>query len=361
MNTNQGSFKGKGLVHRRLVSSIALSMFLVLLLLPCQRTYAVPEIDGAGATSVLPILKEWISTYERSHPVQIHYIGGGSAEGIKRITARTVDFAITDIGLTQTELSQDDLLQFPVLGFGITPVVNIPKLQSGELQLTGEVLANIFLGKVTYWDELAIQSLNPKLSLPHLPIQVVHRQDGSGTSFAFTSYLSKVSETWDQSLGLGSTLHWPLGLAVKGNEGMAKKVAEVEGAIGYLEYLYAQRYQLTMIQLKNQDGHFVSPNPNTFTQAFRQVSWKRPSYYESLTNLPGPNSWPIMAVSYGLLHRTNHGQQETKWTLNFFEWIYSNDQNDNSAYIKITDPALVKRIKSSWSKLLDHKEPGVQK
>jgi phosphate transport system substrate-binding protein len=361
MNILQRSYRSIAFIGSRVAVFLRLSLLSLGFLLPFQQAFAVTEIDGAGSTAVVPILKEWISTYESSHPVQIHYIGGGSAEGIKRVTARAVDFAITDIGLTQSELSQDDLLQFPLLGFGITPVINIPGIQSGELQLTGEALANIYLGKITYWDDAAIKNLNTKVTLPHLPIQVVHRQDGSGSSFAFTGYLSKVNETWDRTLGMGSTLNWPVGSAEVGNQGIAKKVAAVEGAIGYVEYLYAQRRQLTTIRLQNRDGNFVSPSPSSFTQAFQNVSWKRPSYYESLTNLPGANSWPIMAVSYVLMHRTSNDRQDAKLTLDFFDWIYANGKNDNDAYIKIADPALVKRIKSSWNKIVDNKGSEVLK
>lgn len=352
---------GVNLLASRLTSCVLLALLFLLLCMPFGQTHAAVEIDGAGSTSIAAILKEWTAIYESNHPVKIHYSGGGSAEGIKRVTARAVDFAITDIGLTQSELSQDDLLQFPLLGFGITPVVNIPSIKSGELQLSGAVLADIFLGKITYWDAAAIQSLNPRLALPHLPIQVIHRKDGSGTSFAFTNYLSKVSEAWEQTLGIGSTLLWPTGLAETGNTGVAKKVAEIEGAIGYVEYLYAQRYELTSLRLQNKDGNFVSPNPNTFAQTFGQITWQRPSFYESLTNLPGANSWPIMAESYVLVHRTNNDFAQAKLTLDFFDWVYFDTMNENDGYLRISDPAVLKRIKNSWTKIVDNKGNGVLK
>lgn len=334
---------------------------ILLSLLFSQQAYAVTEIDGAGATSPLPILKLWAASYESNHPVKIHYKASGSAEGIKSITARTVDFAITDIGLTRSELSQDDLLQFPLLAYGITPVLNLPQVQSGGMKLTGEVLADIFMGKITYWDDARIQSMNPTIALSHMPIKVIHRKDGSGTTFAFTNYLSKVSLDWEQSLGMGSTLNWPVGTGQIGNEGVAKSVSEVEGAIAYVEYLYAERFKLATISLKNKDGYFVTPSPTSFGQAFQQASWKRASYYESLTNLPGTNSWPIVAISYVLIHRSSDDYAETKQTLDFLDWIYSSAKNQNDGYISITDPALIQRIKASWREIKDSKGNAVLK
>jgi phosphate transport system substrate-binding protein len=338
-----------------------LGWIILLSLLFFQQAHAVTEIGGAGATFPLPILKQWIASYESNHPVKINYKAVGSAEGIKSITARTVDFAITDIGLTRSELSQDDLLQFPLVAGGIVPVVNLPGVQSAGLKLTGEVLADIFMGKIAYWDDVRIQSLNPTLVLGHLAIKVIHRKDGSGSTFTFTNYLSKVSEAWEQSLGMGSTLNWPVGEARMGNEGVAKSVSEVEGAIGYVEYLYAERSKLATINLKNKDGYFVAPSPASFAQAFQQASWKRASYYESLTNLPGANSWPIVAVSYALIHRTNNDYEEAKKTLDFLDWIYSSAKNQNDGYISIIDPALIKRIKVSWKEIKDSKGNTVLK
>jgi len=340
-------------------NSSATVLFLSMLI--CQHTLAFTEIKGAGATFPLPILKQWISGYEDNHSVKVGFIGSGSAEGIKRITARTVDFAITDIGLTRSELSQDDLLQFPLVAGGITPVVNLPNVRAGEFKLTGKVLADIYLGKITFWDDVRIQSLNPSLLLTHLPIHVIHRKDGSGTTFTFSGYLSKVSEDWQKSLGMGSYLRWPVGEAQIGNEGIAKKVFELEGAIGYVEYLYAERFKLSTVSLQNKDGIFVTPNIDSFRQAFNQASWKRPSYYESLTNLPGSNSWPIVAISYVLIHRTNNDRLEIIKTLDFFDWIFSNGKSIDGGYISISDPTLLRRIKSSWKVLTDSKGNPVLK
>ena len=334
-------------------SSFAAILFFSMLI--CQHTLAFTEIRGAGATFPLPILKQWISGYEGNHSVKVSYLGLGSAEGIKRITARAVDFAITDIGLTRSELSQDDLLQFPLVAGGITPVINLPNVRSGEFKLTGAVLADIYLGKITFWDDARIQSLNPTLLLTHLPISVIHRKDGSGTTFTFTGYLSKVSEDWQNSLGMGSYLRWPVGEGHLGNEGIATKVFELEGAIGYVEYLFAERFKLTTVRLQNKDGVFITPNIDSFRQAFNQASWKRPSYYESLTNLPGSNSWTIVAISYALIHRTSNDREEILKTLDFFDWVFSSGKSIDGSYISISDPTLLRRIKSSWKVLTDSK------
>ena len=325
--------------------------------------HADSEIDGVGATFPMPIMQSWAEAYQSQKNIKVNYLGIGSAEGIKRITARTVDFAVTDIGLTQSELSQDDLMQFPLVAGGITPVIHLPGISSGQLRLTGSVLADIFLGKVTYWDDVAIQNLNATISLPHLAITVIHRKDGSGTSFTFTSYLAKVSPEWDQRFGIGSSLQWPVGEAAVGNSGIAKTVAQTEGSIGYVEFRYAQKSNLTTINLINRDGNNVAPSLDTFMQAYKQAHWHKASYYQSLTDLPGANSWPIVAMSYVLIHATRNEREDALQTLHFLEWIYANGAlaAQEASYIPITDEALIQAFAARWKQVKDEQGNAVLK
>jgi phosphate transport system substrate-binding protein len=313
------------------------------------------EVNGIGATFPLPVMKSWIDNYQKVSKTIIRYEGLGSAEGISRITARTVDFAITDIALTQAELSHDDLLQFPLVIGGIVLVVNLPGLESNQLHLTGEVLADIYLGKIKFWDDLAIRSLNPTLNLPNKAITPVHREDGSGSSFTFTSYLSRVSNAWDEKLGIGSKIKWPSGPGAKGNDGVASLVAKATGSIGYVEFLYAQKYKLSMVSLKNKSGVFVQANLNTFSAAAAKANWQSQNYYQVLTNLDGADSWPIVGVSYVLLHGNSQNQSDTQEMLQFFDWVYKNGiPNANRySYLLIHENSVVDRIQNSWKVIKD--------
>jgi len=321
------------------------------------------EINGAGGTLALPIIKIWISKYQTITSDKISYQGIGSANGIKNITAQAVDFAITDIGLTEAELLQDDLIQFPLLAGGITPVINLPGIRANELNLSGKILANIYLGKITYWDDASIAQINPSVKLEHIRIKPLYRKDGSGTSFTFTNYLSKVSDDWHNTLGIGSTLSWPSGEGKNGNDGISKSVLESEGAIGYVEYFYATNNKLTTVRLENADGKFIEPNYNNFMHAVQQAKWKRESFYDSLNQLSGPDSWPIIGISYVLIHTKNNVSNDAKQTLAFFDWVFSSGSSlakDNN-YISFTDPNLVKKIKSSWKLVQDTKGQEVYK
>jgi phosphate transport system substrate-binding protein len=318
---------------------------------------AQAEVVGVGATFPQPIVRAWVEHYRQVHPLVVRYEGSGSAEGIRRISSRAVDFALTDIPLTQSELSKDDLIQWPLVVSGIVPVINLPGISDQSLRLTGDVLSKIYLGEITRWNDPAIQLLNPNLSLPTLAIIPVHREEGSGTSFTFTSYLSSVSPTWDEKYGIGSKLLWPLGPGAKGNDGVVKYVQQAKGAIGYVEFLYAQKYELATVMLKNKSGEFVKPSLETFAAAASKANWCSQNYYQILSNQEGAISWPIVGVSYVLMHRNIAATDEmdTKDMLNFFDWIYRHGQIDaqSLSYLLINQDEVFSRIKESWFGVTD--------
>ena len=334
-----------------------------LLGLNLQSIQANSDIMGAGATFPQPIIHTWLYAFQKQQSLTAEYEALGSAEGIRRITSRSVDFGVTDIALTQSELANDDLFQFPLVASGITPVINLPGVNVKALKITGPLLARIMMGQIIVWNDPEIKALNPNLELPSTPISVIHRQEGSGTTFTFTHYLSQVSPEWDARIGIGSQVMWPIGLAVKGNAGMAQEVKLLPGSIGYIEYMYAKQYQLATPSLQNTDGQYVSPSLHTFTQATSQVRWARPSFYQSLINMPGAESWPIMAVSYVLLHKLHNDAKDATETLKLLNWIYNNGSAlaKEQDYILIDDISVLNRIKSGWAQLRDTKGQLIQK
>jgi phosphate transport system substrate-binding protein len=285
----------------------------------------------------------------------VYYRSVGSGEGIRRVTARSVDFAMTDVPLTQAELVQDDLMQFPLVVGAVAPVVNIPGVGPDALKLTGSLLADIYLGKITVWDAPALRAANPELTLPSLPIRVVHRSDGSGTSFVFTHYLSKVSSEWQDRLGIGSRLLWPAGVGVKGNEGVSQTVRDTTGAIGYVEYAYAVKQQIATVRLQNKAGRFVQASEAGVRSALASANWSRPSFYEMLTNRDGEDSWPLVGVSFALIHRQQEDRGDAEETLSFLQWIYGHGAPSANGlhYIALEDTALIERIESSWTEIRD--------
>jgi phosphate transport system substrate-binding protein len=339
------------------------ALFGLLGLLGCAPTSADSFVNGAGATLPQPVISAWSAAYEQQRHLRVTFQGVGSAEGIRRITARSVDFALTDIPLTQSELLNDDLIQFPLVASGIVPVFNLPGLAAREVKLTGEVLANIFLGRVTAWDDPQIQSLNPELHLPAAATLVVHRKDGSGSTFTFTQYLSKVSATWDAGFGIASSLRWPTGDAEQGNDGVAEKVRDTPGALGYVEYQYAVHYRLATVSLRNRDGRYVEANLPAFQAAFEQARWQRRSYYEALTDLPGAESWPLVAVSYVLIHRTQWHADDAIKTIDWLRWVYENGAPfaRDAGYIIVHANPLVSRIEESWRQLEDRSGRAIYK
>lgn len=338
---------------RPLTFACALALSMV-----CIRAGATDaEVIGAGASFPAPAIEAWARQFSRDTGAKIVYRSVGSGEGILRVTARSVDFAMTDVPLTQAELLQDDLVQFPVILGAIVPVVNIPGVGDGEIKLTGTLLADIFLGKIATWDAPAIKMANPHLLLPNLPIRVVHRSDGSGTSFVFTYYLSTVSTEWEGRLGIGSRLNWPTGSGAKGNEGVSQAVHDVVGAIGYVEYVYALERKLCTVQLRNRNGKYARASEASVGAALASGHWTRPGYYEVLVNREGDESWPIVGVSFALIHKSQEDMGTVTATLNFMHWIYTRgaDIAHRLHYVPLNDPSLIGRIESSWEEIHDDK------
>jgi len=315
------------------------------------------QVIGAGASFPAPAIEAWARQFARESGAKLVYRSVGSAEGILRVTARSADFGMTDVPLTQVELLQDDLIQFPVIVGAIVPVVNIPRVSDGELRLTGTLLADIYLGKIPTWDAPAIKALNPQLPLPNLPIRVVHRLDGSGTSFVFTYYLSAVSAEWQDRLGIGSRLSWPAGSGVKGNEGVSQSVHDMAGSIGYVEYAYALEHKLCTVQLRNKNGKFAHASEIGVGAALASAHWSRPGYYEILVNQDGDVSWPIVGVSFALMHKSQEDRATAIATLDFMHWIYfrGGDIARRLHYVPLNDSSLIGRIESSWDEIHDEK------
>jgi phosphate transport system substrate-binding protein len=313
------------------------------------------EVVGAGATFPAPVIAAWAGQFSRESGIAISYRPVGSGEGIRRLTARASDFAMTDVPLTQAELVQDDLLQFPVIVGAIVPVVNIPGIADGELKITGKLLADIYLGKITRWDAPSLKELNPQLPLPDLPIQVVHRADGSGTGFVFTYYLSKSSAEWESRLGIGSRLLWPAGVGVNGNDGVSQTVHDTVGAIGYVEYAYAVQQRLVTAQLQNKAGRFVRADETGARAALASARWSRPGYYEILVDRDCDRCWPIVGISFALIHKRQDDRADGLATLTFLQWVYAHGADAAAAlhYVSLDDASLIGRIESSWSEIQD--------
>jgi phosphate transport system substrate-binding protein len=326
-------------------------------LLAAQAARADEEVIGAGATFPAPLMEACAERFSKESGVRLLYRAVGSGEGIRRVTARSADFAMTDVPLTQAELEQDDLMQFPVIAGAIVPVLNLPGVADGELRLSGAVLADIYLGKISRWDDPALKALNPQQTLPGLPIKVFHRAEGSGTSFVFTYYLSRASAEWEQRLGIGSRLLWPAGTGAAGNEGVAQAVHDNQGAIGYVEYTYAVQHGLVTAQLRNRAGHFVRASEAGVRAALASAQWSRPGYYEVLADRDGADSWPIVGVSFALIHQRQEEAADAVATLKFLHWVYSHGAElaRQLHYVPL-DATLTGSIESSWSRV--HDEQG---
>lgn len=282
-------------------------------------------LNGAGATFPYPIYSQWAHEYHAQSGVQLNYQSIGSGGGIAQIKAKTVDFGASDAPLKPEELKESGLIQFPMVIGGVVPVVNLKGVKPGELRLTPDLLADIFLGKVTKWNDPALVRENPGLKLPNQAITVVHRADGSGTTWIFTNYLDQVSAEWHAKVGCEKSVSWPTGVGGKGNEGVAAYVQNVSGAIGYVELAYALQNQMTSARLKNRDGEFVAPTIQSFQAAAANADWKNaPGFYLVLTNQPGRESWPITGASFILLYREQADAQQAKTMLSFFDWCYRN-------------------------------------
>lgn len=323
---------------------------LATLLLANSLVTSAAEITGAGATFVYPVLSKWAERYKADTGIAVNYQSIGSGGGIAQIKAKTVDFGASDKPLNPTELDQAGLAQFPIVMGGIVPVVNVPGIQAGELRLTGAVLADIFMGRVEKWNDRAIKSLNPSVALPDSKITVVHRSDGSGTSFNFTNYLSKIDAEWRDKVGEGTAVDWPAGVGGKGNEGVAAYVQRLKGSIGYVEYAYAVQNKLAYTLLQNRDGAFVAPSDDAFRAAAANADWgKTQDFFLVLTNQPGKESWPITATTFVLMQKQPQNKARSQIALKFFEWIYDHGQPQSKALDYVHLPAnTAELIKRYW-------------
>jgi phosphate transport system substrate-binding protein len=280
------------------------------------------DVTGAGASFPAPVYAKWADAYNKATGARINYQSVGSGAGIKQINAKTVDFGASDAPLKDDELAKSGLVQFPTVIGGVVPVVNIKGIAPGQLKLTGQVLGDIYLGKITKWNDAALTALNPGVALPDAAIAPVRRADGSGTSFNFTNYLSKVNAEWKTKVGEGTAVNWPTGAGGKGNEGVSAFVQRLPNSIGYVEYAYAKQNKMAYTLLKNEAGTFVAPDDLTFKAAAANADWAK-TFYQVLTNQPGKDSWPITAATFIMMHKVQDKPVNATNTLKFFDWAYT--------------------------------------
>lgn len=310
------------------------------------------DISGAGATFPYPIYAKWADSYKKATGNGLNYQSIGSGGGIKQITARTVTFGASDMPLKPEELEKIGVIQFPTVMGGVVPVINIEGIKSGDVTLDGPTLGKIFLGEVKTWDDPAIAKLNPKAKLPKQAIAVVHRSDGSGTTFIFTNYLSKVSADWKSKVGNNTAVEWPVGIGAKGNEGVANNVANTKGSIGYVETAYAKQNNLTTTNLINKDGKTVSPNTKSIMSAAAGADWANaPGFYMILTDSTGADSWPIAGATFILLPKQPKDPAAAGEALKFFAWSYKNGSKmaEELDYIPMPE-SVVKQVEAVWKK-----------
>ncbi len=324
----------------------------LLLTVPVAPALAAPTINGAGATFPFPVYGQWAYSYEKETGVKLNYQSIGSGGGIKQIKAKTVDFGASDAPLKASELNESGLIQFPMVMGGVVPVVNIQGIAAGQLRLSSENLADIYLGKITKWNDAKIAADNQGLKLPAQDITVVHRADGSGTTWIFTNYLTKVSKDWAQKVGNDKAVQWPAGVGGKGNEGVAAYVQRINGAIGYVEYAYALQNKMAHVLLKNQAGEFVAPTSDSFQAAAEGADWAHAEgYYMVLTDQPGKTSWPITGASFILVYKDQANAATAKAVLDFFAWSY---KNGGATALKLDYVPMPKKVidmvEATWAK-----------
>ncbi|MFA7270696.1 MAG: phosphate ABC transporter substrate-binding protein PstS [Sterolibacterium sp.] len=312
------------------------------------------EVTGAGASFPAPIYAKWAEGYQKATASKINYQSIGSGAGIKQIIAKTVDFGASDMPLNAADLNKNGLTQFPTVIGGVVPIVNVAGVKPGEMRLSGAVLADIYLGKIVKWNEKAIAELNPKISLPDQAIAVVRRADGSGTTFIFTNYLSKVSAEWKDKVKEGTAVQWPVGLGGKGNEGVSTFVQRIPGAIGYVEYAYAKQSKMAYTLMQNAAGSFVAPDDTTFKAAAAGADWTKSNFGEILTNMGGKDSWPITGATFILMHKLQEKSAQGTELLKFFEWSYKHGGKmaDELDYVALPE-SLIKLIHTSWGNIKD--------
>lgn len=309
------------------------------------------DATGAGATFPAPLYAKWADAYHKVTGAKINYQSVGSGAGIRQIKARTVDFGATDMPLKDEELQAEGLIQFPTVIGGVVPVVNLKGIEPGQVRLTGAVLGDIYLGKITRWNDPALTALNPGVALPDATIAVVRRADGSGTSFLFTNYLSKVNAEWKSKVGEGTAVNWPTGAGGKGNEGVAAYVQRLPNSIGYVEYAYVKQNKMTYALLKNQAGHFVAPDDANFKAAAAGADWDG-SFHQILTDQPGKDAWPLTGATFILMHKAPEKPANAAGVLKFFDWAYTSGDAMAAELEYVPLPASVKdRVRRQWEEI----------
>ena len=318
-----------------------------------QASVFAQDVTGAGASFPAPLYSKWASDFNKATGTKVNYQSVGSGAGLKQIEAKTVDFGASDAPLTDEELKAKGLMQFPTVIGGVIPVVNIVGMKPGELKLNGQVLGDIYLGKITKWNDPAIKALNATLALPDATIAPVRRADGSGTSFLFTNYLSKVNAEWKSKVGEGTAVNWPVGTGGKGNEGVAAFVKQLPNSIGYVEYAYVKQNKMIYAQLQNAAGNFVSPEDAAFKAAAAAANWNK-SFYQVLTNQADKGAWPITGATFILMQKVQDKPANAASVLKFFEWAYkSGDKTaDDLDYVPMPD-AVKATIAKSWGEIKD--------
>jgi phosphate transport system substrate-binding protein len=314
---------------------------------------AAQDITGAGATFPAPLYAKWANDYNKATGVKINYQSVGSGAGIKQIDSKTVAFGASDMPLKDEDLAKKGQLQFPTVIGGVVPVVNIKGIAAGQLKLNGQVLGDIYLGKISKWTDPAIKALNPGLALPEAAITPVRRADGSGTTFIFTNYLSKVNAEWKSKVGEGTAVNWPAGAGGKGNEGVAAFVNRLPNSIGYVEYAYVKQSKMTWAQMQNAAGNFVAPNDTSFKAAAAGADWSK-SFYQILTNQAGKDSWPLTGATFIIMYKNAEKPAESAAALKFFDWAYKNGDKTAEPLDYVPMPAVVKaQIEKSWAEIRD--------
>ena len=309
------------------------------------------DITGAGATFPAPLYSKWASEYNKATNIKINYQSVGSGAGIKQIEAKTVIFGASDMPLTDDKLAASGLFQFPTAIGGVVPVINLKGIEPGQMKLSGAVLADIFLGKITKWDDAAIKSLNPALALPSQDITVVRRADGSGTTFIWTNYLSKVSKEFKETIGEGTAVSWKVGAGGKGNEGVSAMVRQLPGSLGYVEYAYVKQAKMNWVQVQNAAGTWVAPTEDAFKAAAANADWNK-SYFQILTNQAGKEAWPITGATFILVYLKPEDVAKSKTAITFFDWAFANGDKSADDLDYVALPLTVKnKIRADWKHL----------
>ena len=316
-------------------------------------TVFAEDVTGAGATFPAPLYAKWADAYSKASGNHINYQSVGSGAGLKQIRSKTVDFGASDMPLKDDELAKDGLVQFPTVIGGVVPVVNIKGIQAGQIKLTGQLLGDIYLGKVAKWNDPALTALNPGVPLPDAAISVVRRADGSGTSFIFTNYLSKVNAEWKSKVGEGTAVNWPTGAGGKGNEGVSSYVQRLPNSIGYVEYAYAKQNKMSHVLLKNAAGNFVAPDDLNFKAAAAGADWSK-SFYQVLTEQAGKDAWPLTGATFIMMHKAQDKPAQAAATLKFFDWAYTNGDKmaGELEYVALPDAVKV-LVRKQWHDIKD--------